>query len=183
MANTIPGAEVISIMDNLKQITLSRKSDPNQVITDGSVKDLYTELQSLKAFMRKLTNEPNHEEHVERMMIQIRELVREAEDAIETSIVEENKRMSRSGLVKAVHMVDYISGQRNLEKKMNEIGSKVRDAYRTSFDETSQKTGSTTRSMNGRKQVNSGHLFLFFSFPICLSIFLLKNFGLLLYNC
>lgn len=164
MADTTSGAEVISIMENLKQIVLSKKPDPNPGIIDGSVRDLYTELQALKTFMRKLTEKQNHEEHVKRMMIRIRELVREAEDAIETSIVEEKKRISRSGLDKVVRMVEYKSGQKNLEKKMYEIGSKVRDFYQTSSPVTSQIIESTTRSVNGRKQVKSADLSLFLSF-------------------
>lgn len=153
MANTTSGAEVISIMDNLKQIILSGNSDLTPVIADSSVKDLYTDLQTLKMFMRKLTEDLNDEELLEKTMTRIRELVREAEDTIETSIFEEYKQITRSGLDKVVHMVEHKSGKRNLEKKMSEIGSKVKDAYETSFPLTSQKSASTTRSMNRSKRV------------------------------
>uniref|UniRef100_A0AAU7LKH8 NLR required for cell death 0 n=1 Tax=Actinidia chinensis TaxID=3625 RepID=A0AAU7LKH8_ACTCH len=116
-------AAVEFLLLNLKQL-LVYNADLISGVKE-QVEALYNELIMLKAFLKDSTEKRSEYEIVKALVRQIRVVVYEAEDVIDTFVAETALQRARNALSKAFHGIDYPAKLRNVAKEIQSIRKKV----------------------------------------------------------
>lgn len=120
-------AVVEFLLDNLKQLLLYNSDLIYGV--KGQVESLYKELSLMKAFLKDSKEKRSEYEYVRELVRQIRDVAYEAEDTIDTFVVNAAMQRERSTLSKIVHVFDYPAKLRSVAKDIEAIKSKVKEIY------------------------------------------------------
>ncbi|KAI8538758.1 hypothetical protein RHMOL_Rhmol09G0128900 [Rhododendron molle] len=121
-------AAVEFLLLNLKQL-LVYNADLISGVKE-QVESLYNELSMLKAFLKDSTEKRSEYEIVKELVRQIRGVVYEAEDVIDTFVVHTSLQKARSGFSKVIHGIDYPGKLRIVAKEIGSIRKRVDDLYR-----------------------------------------------------
>ncbi|PSR88102.1 Late blight resistance protein like [Actinidia chinensis var. chinensis] len=121
-------AAVEFLLLNLKQL-LVYNADLISGVKE-QVEALYNELIMLKAFLKDSTEKRSEYEIVKALVRQIRVVVYEAEDVIDTFVVQTALQRTRSALSKAFHGIDYPAKLRSVAREIQSIRKKVDEIYR-----------------------------------------------------
>ncbi|KAE9450864.1 hypothetical protein C3L33_17236, partial [Rhododendron williamsianum] len=121
-------AAVEFLLLNLKQL-LVYNADLISGVKE-QVESLYNELSMLKAFLKDSTENRSEYEIVKELVRQIRVVVYEAEDVIDTFVVHTSLQKARSGFSKVIHGIDYPGKLRIVAKEIGSIRKRVDDLYR-----------------------------------------------------
>ncbi|XP_058182950.1 disease resistance protein RPP13-like [Rhododendron vialii] len=121
-------AAVEFLLLNLKQL-LVYNADLISGVKE-QVESLYNELSMLKAFLKDSTEKRSEYEIVKELVRQIRVVVYEAEDVIDTFVVHTSLQKARSGFSKVIHGIDYPGKLRIVAKEIRSIRKRVDDLYR-----------------------------------------------------
>ncbi|GER29871.1 NBS-LRR type resistance protein [Striga asiatica] len=122
-------AAVEFLLVNLKQLLLY-----NAGLIDG-VKDqveyLYNDLSFFKAFLKDFAESHRRQQNqvLKELVKQIRNVVFEAEDAVDEFVAHKAEHKARKPIEKALHMFDYPAKLRQLAREIEGIRSKVKDIY------------------------------------------------------
>lgn len=95
----------------------------------GDVESLYSELEYLTAFLKDSTETRNSNERMKTMVRQTREVVYEAEDAVELFVSITSDHRARSYLSRAINILDYGANLRKVALDVKSIMKDVRDMY------------------------------------------------------
>lgn len=120
-------AVVEFLLENLKQLLLYNVDLISGV--KDQVESLYRELSLMKAFLRDSKEKRSEYETVREIVRQIRDVAYEAEDVIDTFVVNAAMQKARSTLSKIVHVLDYPVKLRSVAKEIETIKMKVKDIY------------------------------------------------------
>lgn len=115
------------LLDNLKQLLLYNSDLIYGV--KGQVDSLYKELSLMKAFLKDSKEKRSEYEYVRELVRQIRDVAYEAEDTIDTFVVNAAMQKERSTLSKIVHAFDYPAKLRSVAKDIESIKTKVKEIY------------------------------------------------------
>ncbi|CDP11831.1 unnamed protein product [Coffea canephora] len=96
--------------------------------TDAKIKELTDNLGLLKKFMELYTEEYYKDEILRGLADEIRNLVHQVEDVLETHIVEESRFKNKNFVGKVVGLWDRLENTRNLGKAIRELSEKVKKA-------------------------------------------------------
>ncbi|KAL2544906.1 putative late blight resistance protein-like protein R1B-13 [Forsythia ovata] len=120
-------AAVEFLLENLKQLLLYNAN----LIFDvkGQVEFLYNDLSLFKAFLKDSTEKRNKNETLKELVKQIRDVVYEAEDTVDTFVAQAAVHKSRSSIERAFHIFDYPAKLRSVGKRIEGIRTKVKDIY------------------------------------------------------
>ncbi|CAA3022789.1 late blight resistance homolog R1B-17 [Olea europaea subsp. europaea] len=120
-------AAVEFLLENLKQLLLYNAN----LILDvkGQVEFLYNDLSLFKAFLKDSTEKRNKNATLQELVKQIRDVVYEAEDTVDTFVAQAAVHKSRSSIERAFHIFDYPAKLRSVAKKIEGIRAKVKDIY------------------------------------------------------
>lgn len=120
-------AAVEFLLENLKQLLLYNAN----LILDvkDQVEFLYNDLTLFKAFLKDSTEKRNKHETLKELVKQIRNVVYEAEDAIDTFVAHAAVHKARKHIGKAIHMFDYSAKLRMVATEIRLIRDKVKDIY------------------------------------------------------
>ncbi|XP_051144790.1 putative late blight resistance protein homolog R1A-10 [Andrographis paniculata] len=120
-------AAVEFLLENLKQLLLYNAS----LILDikDQVEFLYNDLCLFKAFLKDSTEKRRSNQILKELVKQIRDVVYEAEDAIDTFVATKAHHKARKVIEKMIHILDYNATLRQLAKKIEKIRAKVKDIY------------------------------------------------------
>lgn len=121
-------AVVEFLLDNLKQLLLYNVDLISGV--KDQVESLYKELSLMKAFLKDSREKRTEYEMVRELVRQIRDVAYEAEDIIDTFVVNVAMHKSRSTMSKIVHALDYPK-MRSVAKDIENIKVKVKKIYDT----------------------------------------------------
>ncbi|XAR63694.1 hypothetical protein NMG60_11023724 [Bertholletia excelsa] len=122
-------AAVEFLLLNLKQLLVYNADLISGV--KGQVESLYKELSMFKAFLKDFTEKRSEFQIVKELVKQIREVVYEAEDAIDEFVVETALLRSRSAWSRVLHGMDYASNLRSVATKIESIRKqRVDEIYR-----------------------------------------------------
>ncbi|KAL3501683.1 hypothetical protein ACH5RR_036132 [Cinchona calisaya] len=129
MAASIPGmdAAVGFILQNLKESIQYNTELIGKV--KSNVKDLCDDLDTLRAFIKKYSEDYSKNEILEKLANEIRTVVYRAEDAIERYISCSSVQKLRGGFGRAVHYVDYTAELRDVGKEIEKVSKDVREIY------------------------------------------------------
>ncbi|KAF7133391.1 hypothetical protein RHSIM_Rhsim09G0087600 [Rhododendron simsii] len=120
--------ELELLLLNLKQL-LVYNADLISGVKE-QVESHYNELSMLKAFLKDSTEKRSEYEIVKELVRQIRVVVYEAEDVIDTFGVHTSLQKARSGFSKVIHVIDYPGKLRIVAKEILSIRIGVDDLYR-----------------------------------------------------
>lgn len=164
-----PDAAVGFILENLKEFV-----QYNAELIGGvreNVKGLCDDLDTLKAFIREYTernnNNNNNNEILETLANEIRNVVYQAEDAVETYIVSESKQKGRRPIGRAIHFADYVSDLRSAGRLIENVSRKVKDIYqiKAPLGLAALQIGESGRRITKKKvKMNGSSLFFLFFF-------------------
>ncbi|KAL2484753.1 Disease resistance protein (CC-NBS-LRR class) family [Abeliophyllum distichum] len=120
-------AAVEFLLENLKQLLLYNAN----LIFDvkGQVEFLYNDLSLFKAFLKDSSEKRNKNETLKELVKQIRDVVYEAEDTVDTFVAQAAVHKSRSSIERAFHIFDYPAKLRSVGKRIEGIRAKVKDIY------------------------------------------------------
>ncbi|KAL0327026.1 UNVERIFIED_CONTAM: putative disease resistance RPP13-like protein 3 [Sesamum angustifolium] len=120
-------AAVEFLLENLKQLLLYNAN----LILDikGQVEFLYNDLSLFKAFLKDSTEKRRTHETLKELVKQIRNVVYEAEDAIDTFVAHKAVHKARKHIEKAFHIFDYPAKLRSVARDIEQIRAKVKDIY------------------------------------------------------
>nr|AGX27500.1 NBS-LRR class resistance protein Fy2-Ry2 [Sesamum indicum] len=120
-------AAVEFLLENLKQLLLYNAN----LILDikVQVEFLYNDLSLFKAFLKDSTEKRSKHETLKELVKQIRDVVYEAEDAIDTFVAHAAVHKARKHIEKAFHIFDYPAKLRSVAKDIEQIRAKVKDIY------------------------------------------------------
>ncbi|CAA2993882.1 late blight resistance homolog R1B-17 [Olea europaea subsp. europaea] len=120
-------AAVEFLLENLKQLLLYNAN----LILDvkGQVEFLYNDLSLFKAFLKDSTEKRNKNATLQELVKQIRDVVYEAEDTVDTFVAQAAVHKSRSSIERAFHIFDYPAKLRSVAKRIEDIRTKVKDIY------------------------------------------------------
>lgn len=115
------------LLENLKQLLLYNAN----LIFDikSQVEYLYNDLTLFKAFLKDSTEKRSKHETLKELVKQIRNVVYDAEDAIDTFVAHAAVHKARKHIGKAIHMFDYSAKLRVVAKQILVIREKVKDIY------------------------------------------------------
>ncbi|CAA0818616.1 Putative disease resistance RPP13-like protein 3 [Striga hermonthica] len=122
-------AAVEFLLVNLKQLLLY-----NAGLIDG-VKDqveyLYNDLSFFKAFLKDFAESHRRQQNqvLKELVKQIRNVVFEAEDAVDAFVAHKAEHRARKAFEKALHMFDYPAKLRQLAREIKGIRDKVKEIY------------------------------------------------------
>ncbi|KAD7117598.1 hypothetical protein E3N88_04866 [Mikania micrantha] len=122
-------AVVEFLLENLKQLLLYN-SDLISGVKDR-VESLYKELSLMKAFLKDSKEKRSEYEYVRELVRQIRDVAYEAEDTIDTFVVNAAMQKERSTFGKIFHALDYPTKLRSVAKDIESIKTKVKEIYDT----------------------------------------------------
>ncbi|XP_076912008.1 putative late blight resistance protein homolog R1B-14 [Bidens hawaiensis] len=120
-------AVVEFLLDNLKRLLLYNA----ELISGlkGQVESLYKELSLMKAFLKDSKEKRSEYEYVRELVRQIRDVAYEAEDIIDTFVVNAVLQKERSTFSKMVHVFDHPAKLRSVAKDIESIKEKVKEIY------------------------------------------------------
>lgn len=121
-------ATVGFLLENLKEILVYNADLIGGV--QENVKDLCDDLDTLRGFIKEYTKEERKNDILKAVVKEIRNVVNEAEDAIETVVVETAIQEQRSFIRKALHMFDHQLKIRRVAKEIQGVREKVKDIYK-----------------------------------------------------
>ncbi|XP_027096733.2 putative late blight resistance protein homolog R1B-16 [Coffea arabica] len=127
MAN-VPDSAVEFLLGNLKEL-IQYQSDLISGVKDN-VEVLGKDLELLKAFIKDCTQKQTNSAVLENVVGEIKSVVYDAEDAIETYIVRVSLQKRRSSISRALHAVDDASELRRGRKQIEKVTKYVRDIYK-----------------------------------------------------
>lgn len=124
---TMADASVEFLLENLKQLLLYNAN----LILDvkDQVEFLYNDLTLFKAFLKDSTEKRSKHETLKELVKQIRNVVYEAEDAIDTFVAHAAVHKARKQIGKAIHIFDYSAKLRSVANEIQLIRGKVKDIY------------------------------------------------------
>ncbi|KAA8529814.1 hypothetical protein F0562_034329 [Nyssa sinensis] len=120
-------AVVDFLLENLKQLLLYNVDLISGV--KDQIESLYRELSLMKAFLKDSMEKRSEYETVRELVRQIRDVAYEAEDIIDTFVVNAAMQKARSTMRKIVHVLDYSTNLRNVGKEIESIKAKVKEIY------------------------------------------------------
>ncbi|KAI3700099.1 hypothetical protein L2E82_44715 [Cichorium intybus] len=120
-------AVVEFLLENLKQLLLYNSDLIFGV--KGQVDSLHRELSLMNAFLKDAKEKRNEYEYVRELVRQIRDVAYEAEDIIDTFVVNATMQKERSTLSRIVHVFDYPTKLRSVAKDIESIKTKVKEIY------------------------------------------------------
>lgn len=115
------------LLENLKQLLLYNSDLIYGV--KGQVDSLYRELSLMNAFLKDAKEKRNEYEYVRELVRQIRDVAYEAEDIIDTFVVNSAMQKERSTFSRIVHVFDYPTKLRSVAKDIESIKTKVKEIY------------------------------------------------------
>lgn len=120
-------AAVEFLLENLKQLLLYNAS----LILDvkDEVELLYNDLTLFKAFLKDSTEKRSKHETLKEIVKQIRNVVYDAEDAIDTFVAHAAVHKARKNIGRAIHVFDYSAKLRSVGHEIQLIRRKVKDIY------------------------------------------------------
>ncbi|KAH6763008.1 hypothetical protein C2S52_020441 [Perilla frutescens var. hirtella] len=120
-------AAVEFLLENLKQLLLYNAN----LILDvkDQVEFLYNDLTLFKAFLKDSTEKRSKHETLKELVKQIRNVVYEAEDAIDTFVAHAAVHKARKQIGKALHIFDYSAKLRGVAHEIQSIRGRVKDIY------------------------------------------------------
>lgn len=127
MADKIPDAAVGFMLENLKEFI-----QYNADLIGGlsrNAQQLYSDLDLMRAFIKKYTEINTDNDILEKLANDVRNLVHQAEDAIEEYIICETLQKGRNMGAKTVHFLGYVSDLRDVGKQIEDVSAKVRQFY------------------------------------------------------
>lgn len=127
MAN-IPDSSVGFLVENLNEL-IKYKSDLIDGVKD-KIEELCNDLQMLKNFISKYAQKQSNSADLESLISEIKAVVYEAEDAIDTYVVHVSLRKRRSAVSKVIHAIDDASELRYVTKKIEKVTKYVQDLYK-----------------------------------------------------
>ncbi|KAL3510828.1 hypothetical protein ACH5RR_030229 [Cinchona calisaya] len=139
---SIPDAAVSLLLDNLRHVL----NHNYHLIADvrENIETLRQELETLKALMKDYTKYNHDSDFLKESIKEIRTVVNQAEDAVDTYIVHASVQRARSWISKAFHIIDYPAKLRDVGKQIEEVGRKVREISqekaRTGFETLQYQT-------------------------------------------
>lgn len=115
------------LLENLKQLLLYNAN----LILDvkDQVEFLYNDLTLFKAFLKDSTEKRSKHETLKELVKQIRNVVYEAEDAIDTFVAHAAVHKARKNIGKAIHFMDYSAKLRSVGHTIQVIRGRVKDIY------------------------------------------------------
>lgn len=122
---SVPDAAVTFLLDNLRQV-LSYNYHLIADVRDNIV-ILCQELETLKALMRDYSRYNHDSDFLKELVREIKTVVNQAEDAVDTYIVQASVQRARSWISKTFHIIDYPTKLRDVGKQIEEVGKKVRE--------------------------------------------------------
>ncbi|KAG8382925.1 hypothetical protein BUALT_Bualt05G0130500 [Buddleja alternifolia] len=145
-------AAVEFLLENLKQLLLYNAN----LILDvkDHVESLYNDLSLFKAFLKDSTEKRSKHQTLKELVKQIRNVVYEAEDAIDSFVAQAAVHKARKQIGKALHMLDYKANLRSIAKDIVSIRAKVKDIYETKkfgFEALTVGDGSSDRGTKEKK--------------------------------
>lgn len=126
---SIPDAAVGFLLGNLTELIVSR-FDLIHGVKD-SVEVLCKDLELLKAFIKECSQKQSNSAALENVASQIKSVVYDAEDAIETYIVRVSLQKRRSLISKALHAYDDESELRRVGKQIQKLTRYMQDIYKS----------------------------------------------------
>ncbi|XP_047937620.1 putative late blight resistance protein homolog R1B-17 [Salvia hispanica] len=120
-------AAVEFLLENLKQLLLYNAN----LILDvkDQVELLYNDLTLFKAFLKDSTEKRSKHETLKELVKHIRNVVYEAEDAIDTFVAHAAVHKARKHIGKAIHFMDYSKKLHSVAHKIQSIRLRVKDIY------------------------------------------------------
>ncbi|KAK6116359.1 hypothetical protein DH2020_049821 [Rehmannia glutinosa] len=120
-------AAVEFLLENLKQLLLYNAT----LILDvkDQVEYLYNDLSLFKAFLKDSTEKRSQHGVLKELVKQIRNVVYEAEDAVDTFVAHAAVHKARKPIEKAFHIFDYPAKLRSVAREIELIRAKVKDIY------------------------------------------------------
>lgn len=120
-------ATVGFLLQNLKEILIYNADLIGGV--EDNVRDLCEDLETLKGFIKEYTRRQHKNDILKGVLKQIRNVVNDAEDAIETFLVEASIRNNRSFLKKVFHVFDTPFKVRRAAKQIESVRERVKGIY------------------------------------------------------
>ncbi|KAL4573301.1 hypothetical protein LXL04_020101 [Taraxacum kok-saghyz] len=120
-------AVVEFLLENLKQLLLYNSDLIYGV--KGQVDSLHRELSLMNAFLKDAKEKRNEYKYVRELVGQIRDVAYEAEDIIDTFVVNATMQKERSTFNKIVHVFDYPTKLRSVAKDIEAIKTKMKEIY------------------------------------------------------
>ncbi|CAA2993884.1 late blight resistance homolog R1B-17 [Olea europaea subsp. europaea] len=120
-------AAVEFLLETLKQLLLYSVDLIRDVKSD--VESLYNELDLLKGFLKDSTEKRNSNEYMKSVARQTREVVYNAEDAVETFVSLTSVPKTKSYFEKALHGKNYVANLRNVAEEVKSIMTMVKNMY------------------------------------------------------
>ncbi|CAI9096318.1 OLC1v1032423C1 [Oldenlandia corymbosa var. corymbosa] len=121
---SVPDAAISFLLDNIVQVLTYNY----RLIADAgdNIKTLRSELELLQGLMTDFLNYNNDSEYLRKLVKEIRSIVEEAEDAVDTYVVQAALQKSKGTLSRAIHAIDYPMKLRSVGKKIQQISDKVK---------------------------------------------------------
>uniref|UniRef100_A0AAU7LKX8 NLR required for cell death 0 n=1 Tax=Ipomoea aquatica TaxID=89636 RepID=A0AAU7LKX8_IPOAQ len=120
-------AVVEFLLENLKQLLLYHVELLSGV--KDQVESLHRELSLMKAFLKDSREKRSEYEYVRELVSQITIVAYEAEDIIDTFVVDAAAQKARSTMKRMIYAFDYSSKLRNVAKEIETIKVKVKEIY------------------------------------------------------
>ncbi|KAL7000822.1 hypothetical protein U1Q18_001972 [Sarracenia purpurea var. burkii] len=120
-------AAVEFLLLNLKQLLLYN-ADLIYGVKD-QVDQLYNDLSMFKAFLKDSTENRSEYETVKALVRQIRDVVYEAEDVIDSFVVHSALHRARGTIYRVIHGIDYPVKLRTVAKDIQSIRNKINEIY------------------------------------------------------
>ncbi|KAL3510827.1 hypothetical protein ACH5RR_030228 [Cinchona calisaya] len=122
---SVPDAAVSFLLENIYQIL----NYNYRLIADvrGNIETLRLELETLNGLMKDFTKYNHDSVFLEGLVREIRSVVNQAEDAVDTYIVQASVQRARPWISRAFHTFDYPAKLRDVGKQIEEVGKKIRE--------------------------------------------------------
>ncbi|CAI9096252.1 OLC1v1032351C1 [Oldenlandia corymbosa var. corymbosa] len=122
---SVPDAAVGFLLENLSQ-TLTYN---HHLIVDAkeNVQTLRQELETLKGLMKDYKKYNHDSDYLKELVNEIRNIVDEAEDAVDTYLVQAAVQKSQTWIKKAFHIFDYPKKLRDVGLQIEKVSTKIRD--------------------------------------------------------
>ncbi|CAK9149928.1 unnamed protein product [Ilex paraguariensis] len=149
----------LSLMKAFLKDSKEKRSQYEYVRISGvkeQVESLHRELSLMNAFLKDSKEKRSQYEYVRVLVRQITDVAYEAEDIIDTFVVNMAMQKARSTMSRIVHVLDYPAKLRSVAKQIESIKGKVKEIYdKKMFGIEAQQGGepSTKRSAQKRAPV------------------------------
>lgn len=123
----VPDTAVGFLLENLKEFV--RYNADLIAGAEDNAKSLCDELEVLKSFLKKSTEEYSDDDFLDKLSKDVRKLVYRAEDAIETYIAKASRHKSRGMVRGAFLALDHAMELRNIGRELDAIKQEVQKLY------------------------------------------------------